>query len=135
MAMSAEHRSKFAVHWYWWRFHMSEKFWSGTINLKTLKSQLFQEIWYIKIIKRCFDNRMTTFDVLSFSLCSVVPSPSLFLSRLFLSLLSILSFHLFACLHYCCTISDKENRYHSTDKGNPKGSNSERARSRVISTC
>ena len=33
MAMSAEHRSKFAVlHRYWWRLHMGEKFSSGTIN-------------------------------------------------------------------------------------------------------
>ena len=35
MAMSAEHRSKFAaLHRQWWRLHMSEKFSSGTINSK-----------------------------------------------------------------------------------------------------
>ena len=35
MAMSAEHRSKFAaLHRQWWRLHMSEKFSSRTINSK-----------------------------------------------------------------------------------------------------
>ena len=38
MAMSAEHRSKFAAfHRQWWRLHMSEKFSSGTKNLKQKK--------------------------------------------------------------------------------------------------
>ena len=33
MAISAEHRSKFAaIHRQWWRLHMSEKFSSGTIT-------------------------------------------------------------------------------------------------------
>ena len=35
MAMSAEHRSKFAaLHRQWWHLHMSEKFSSGTENSK-----------------------------------------------------------------------------------------------------
>ena len=33
MAMSAKHSSKFAaIHWQWWRLHMSEKFFSGKKN-------------------------------------------------------------------------------------------------------
>ena len=40
MAMSDEHRSKFAaLHRQWWRLHMSEKFSSGTINPKQTKSE------------------------------------------------------------------------------------------------
>ena len=35
MAMTTEHRSKFAaLHRQWWRLHMSEKFSSGTKNPK-----------------------------------------------------------------------------------------------------
>ena len=41
MAMSAEHRSKFAaLHRQWWRLHMSEKFSSGTINSKQPNKKL-----------------------------------------------------------------------------------------------
>ena len=33
MTISAEHRSNFtALHWQWWRLHMSEKFSSGMKN-------------------------------------------------------------------------------------------------------
>ena len=40
MAMSAEHRSKFAsLHRQGWRLHMSEKFSSGTINPKQKNMQ------------------------------------------------------------------------------------------------
>ena len=38
MAISAEHKSKFAaLHRYWERLHMTEKFSSGTINPKQTK--------------------------------------------------------------------------------------------------
>ena len=38
--MSAEHRSKLAaLHWQWWRLHMSEKFSSGTINSTIIKKK------------------------------------------------------------------------------------------------
>ena len=41
MAISAEHRSKFAaLHWSWWRLQMSEKFSSGT---KTFNMQCIDE--------------------------------------------------------------------------------------------
>ena len=40
MAMSAEHRSKFAaLYRQWWRLHMSETFSSGTINSKQTNKQ------------------------------------------------------------------------------------------------
>ena len=43
MAMSAEHRSKFAaLHRWWWRLHLSEKFSSGT--KKTTKHRFKDEI-------------------------------------------------------------------------------------------
>ena len=41
MAMSADHRSKFAaLHRQWCRLHMSEKFSSGTINSKETNKQI-----------------------------------------------------------------------------------------------
>ena len=43
MAMSAEHRSKFAaLHWQWWHLHMSEKFSSGTKNPKQTNKSLIE---------------------------------------------------------------------------------------------
>ena len=43
MAMSAEHRSKFAALLrQWWRLHMSEKFSSGTINFKYKQNKQIQ---------------------------------------------------------------------------------------------
>ena len=39
MAMSAEYRSKFALHRQWWRLHLSEKFLSGTKNPKQTNKQ------------------------------------------------------------------------------------------------
>ena len=48
MAISAEHRSKFAaLHRQWWHLHMSEKFSSGTINHKQINKQklLFDQFW------------------------------------------------------------------------------------------
>ena len=47
MAMSVEHRSKFAaLHRQWWRLHMSGKFSSGTINSKqTYKQKLIYIIF------------------------------------------------------------------------------------------
>ena len=40
MAVSAEHRSKFAaVHRSWWRLHMSEKFSSGAKKTKQINKQ------------------------------------------------------------------------------------------------
>ena len=45
MAMSAEHRSKFAaLHRQWWRLHMSEKFANGTINPKQTNKQTKNQI-------------------------------------------------------------------------------------------
>ena len=44
VAMSAEHRSKFAaLQWQWWRLHMSEKFSCGTIkqNITVCNTLLF----------------------------------------------------------------------------------------------
>ena len=40
MAMSTEHRSKFAeLHQQWWGLHMREKFSSGTKNSKQLNNK------------------------------------------------------------------------------------------------
>ena len=40
MAMNGDYRSKFTVlQRQWWRLHMSEKFSSGTINIKQSKKQ------------------------------------------------------------------------------------------------
>ena len=51
MAMSAEHRSKFAaLHRQWWRLHMSYKFSSGTKNPKQTKNftQISSEaVWFL----------------------------------------------------------------------------------------
>ena len=48
MAMSAEHRSKFAaLHLQWWRLHMSEKFSSGTINSNLTKQKKDNEKIYM----------------------------------------------------------------------------------------
>ena len=52
MAMSAEHRSKFAaLHRQWWRLHMSEKFSSGTINFKQTDKQIFCK-WLVAAFER-----------------------------------------------------------------------------------
>ena len=49
MAMSAEHRSKFAaIHRQWWHLDMSEKFSSGTINSKQTNNTSDQDV--------CLDN-------------------------------------------------------------------------------
>ena len=43
MAMSAEHRSKFAaLHRQWWCLHMSENSSSGTINSKQTNKQIIE---------------------------------------------------------------------------------------------
>ena len=43
-----EHRSRFAaLHLQWWRLHMSEKFSSGTKNLKQTNKQYYVHIWCI----------------------------------------------------------------------------------------
>ena len=46
MAMSAEHRSKFAaLHRQWWRLRMKEKFSSGTLNFtETNKQTIMHQI-------------------------------------------------------------------------------------------
>ena len=63
MAMSAEHRSKFAsLHRQWWRLHMSEKFSTGAINHKQTNKQTNKQtktLW--------FPMTRVNFDILTFN--------------------------------------------------------------------
>ena len=94
LAMSVEHRSKFAaLHWQWWRLHMSEKFSSGTENPKqtnkqTNKHKMSIKPLEMKLLKQsCWNNisrclhlfkwkRVKTYNQFALNvsnLCSLIP--------------------------------------------------------------
>ena len=61
MAVSAEHRSKFAtLHWQWWRLQMSEKFSSGTKNSKQTNKKRILKILLIRTTGPISTKRGTT---------------------------------------------------------------------------
>ena len=67
MTMSTEDKSKVAaLHWFWWRLHMCEKFSSGTINPKqTMKTLLY--MYYSN------GNHYSTIFFKYFVICNISP--------------------------------------------------------------